>query len=106
MCSGFWNLPERLDQSTSIQKIPSDEQLKQALKSVNLANLLDRCEGLDSEVEWASVLSLAFARLLLARPLLALMDESTSALDEDNEVYILQHKFEECINLRIILTSW
>jgi ABC-type uncharacterized transport system fused permease/ATPase subunit len=72
--------------------MPSDEQLKQALEAVNLRNLLDRCEGLDSEVEWSSVLSLgeqqrlAFARLLLARPSLALMDESTSALDEENEV--------------------
>lgn len=53
---------------------------------------MDRCDGLDSYVEWASVLSLgeqqrlAFARLLLSRPQLALMDESTSALDEDNEV--------------------
>jgi len=53
---------------------------------------MDRCDGLDSYVEWASVLSLgeqqrlAFARLLLSRPQLALMDESTSALDENNEV--------------------
>lgn len=53
---------------------------------------MDRCDGLDSNVEWASVLSLgeqqrlAFARLLLSRPQLALMDESTSALDEGNEV--------------------
>ena len=93
ICSGFWTLPQRLDQTTS-QKIPSDEQLVQALKAVNLGNVLDRCE-LDSEVEWASVLSLgeqqrlAFARLLLAQPILALMDESTSALDEENEVYFL-----------------
>lgn len=75
-----------------IRNVPSDEQLRNALLKVNLGNLLERCEGLDSQVEWASVLSLgeqqrlAFARLLLARPLLALLDESTSALDEENEV--------------------
>lgn len=62
------------------------------LERVRLGHLMDRCDGLDSNVEWASVLSLgeqqrlAFARLLLSRPQLALMDESTSALDEDNEV--------------------
>ena len=45
--------------------------------------------------DWASVLSLgeqqrlAFARLLLAKPTLVLLDESTSALDETNEVMIL-----------------
>lgn len=45
--------------------------------------------------DWASVLSLgeqqrlAFARLLLAKPTLVLLDESTSALDEANEVIIL-----------------
>ncbi len=60
-----------------------------------MGHLMDRPDGLDSAVEWASVLSLgeqqrlAFARLLLSRPQLALMDESTSALDEDNEVPVL-----------------
>ena len=71
---------------------PSDETLIDVLEDVRLGHLLERCEGLSSKVEWASVLSLgeqqrlAFARLLLSRPRLALMDESTSALDEDNEV--------------------
>lgn len=89
---GFWSLPQTLSQDSSfVRETPSDEQLMQALQKVNLGHLLDRCEGLDSQVEWASVLSLgeqqrlAFARLLLACPMLALMDESTSALDEENE---------------------
>lgn len=74
---------------------PNDDQLVEVLERVRLGHLMDRCDGLDSYVEWASVLSLgeqqrlAFARLLLSRPQLALMDESTSALDENNEV----HKF-------------
>ncbi|KAK9830575.1 hypothetical protein WJX81_000349 [Elliptochloris bilobata] len=47
--------------------------------------------GLDAVADWASMLSLgeqqrlAFARVLLARPRLVLMDESTSALDVANE---------------------
>lgn len=74
---------------------PNDGELLDALEIVRLGHLMDRCDGLDSYVEWASVLSLgeqqrlAFARLLLSRPQLALMDESTSALDENNEVYCI-----------------
>eukprot|EP00899_Mesostigma_viride_P013591 jgi/Mesvir1/22232/Mv13045-RA.1 len=50
--------------------------------------------ALSTVAEWSSVLSLgeqqrlAFARLLLARPTLALMDECTSALDADNEAHL------------------
>lgn len=64
----------------------------EVLSRVRLAHLLDRCDGLDSKVDWSSVLSLgeqqrlAWGRLILSRPKLALMDESTSALDEDTEV--------------------
>lgn len=97
----LWSLSQPLGHDNSeVREIPSDEQLMKALTKVNLGNLLERCEGLDSQVEWASVLSLgeqqrlAFARLLLARPFLALMDESTSALDEENEaaLYELVHE--------------
>eukprot|EP01018_Ginkgo_biloba_P023891 Gb_35459 [translate_table: standard] len=73
---------------------PNEEELIQVLKAVRLGHLMARCNGLDSNVEWSSVLSLgeqqrlAFARLLLSRPELALLDESTSALDEANEILI------------------
>ncbi|KAI5069026.1 hypothetical protein GOP47_0015327 [Adiantum capillus-veneris] len=96
----LWTLSERSGKDNLVvQTTPSDDQLRNTLLKVNLGNLLERCEGLDSQVEWASVLSLgeqqrlAFARLLLARPLLALLDESTSALDEENEaaLYRLVH---------------
>lgn len=52
--------------------------------------------GLERVVDWASNLSigeqqrLAWARLLLARPRLALLDEATSALDQDTEAKLYQ----------------
>ncbi|CAI5984067.1 unnamed protein product [Closterium sp. NIES-64] len=73
---------------------PSDEELLAVLDGVRLHHVAERQGGLDAQVEWASVLSLgeqqrlAFARLLLSRPELALMDESTSALDEENEAHV------------------
>jgi len=66
---------------------PSDADLETVLGRVRLGTLLQREGGLDAEVDWSGVLSLgeqqrlAFARLLLARPRLAVLDESTSALD-------------------------
>jgi putative ATP-binding cassette transporter len=62
------------------------------LARVRLCSLQQRCGSLDSEVDWATLLShgeqqkIAFARLLLAQPRLALLDESTNAMDEENEV--------------------
>ncbi|BBN02774.1 vitamin B12/bleomycin/antimicrobial peptide transport system ATP-binding/permease protein [Marchantia polymorpha subsp. ruderalis] len=73
---------------------PSDEELTDVLERVSLGHLMSSCDGLDANVEWASVLSLgeqqrlAFARLLISKPRLALMDESTSALDEENEMLL------------------
>lgn len=74
----------------------SDEQLCEVLERVNLADLPNRVGGLDVELEWADILSLgeqqrlAFARLLLAKPLYAILDESTSALDVGNEKQLYQ----------------
>ena len=66
--------------------------MRRALLAVRLGPLVERVKGdLDAKAEWASVLSLgeqqrlAFARILLAKPRLVLMDESTSALDTSNE---------------------
>jgi ABC-type uncharacterized transport system fused permease/ATPase subunit len=89
------NLPFLSGTRSAAQSLPpNDNDLTQVLECVRLGHLMDRPDGLDSAVEWASVLSLgeqqrlAFARLLLSRPQLALMDESTSALDEDNEAHL------------------
>ncbi|CAK9165629.1 unnamed protein product [Ilex paraguariensis] len=71
---------------------PTTDELIQVLEDVNLGYLLSQFCGLDNTYEWSSVLSLgeqqrlAFARLLLSKPCLVLLDESTSALDEANEI--------------------
>ena len=87
----------------------SPTALVDALERVNLGYLLRRgrrqltkeggdssdgdslAAGLDAVGDWSSILSLgeqqrlAFARVLLARPPVALLDEATSALDAANE---------------------
>lgn len=79
---------------TSNSNKPRTDDLIRILEDVRLGYILPRFGGLDSTCEWSSVLSLgeqqrlAFARLLLARPKLALLDESTSALDKANEVHL------------------
>eukprot|EP00958_Prasinococcus_capsulatus_P015913 scaffold1741_cov409-Prasinococcus_capsulatus_cf.AAC.12 len=61
---------------------PSTEALQQVMRRVNLGYLLDR-HALDHVTEWSSTLSLgeqqriAFARILLSRPELTLLDEAT-----------------------------
>jgi len=86
------NLPNSEDVNDKPTKPTTDELIK-VLEEVRLGYLLARF-SLDSTQEWSSVLSLgeqqrlAFARLLLSKPQLALLDESTSALDEANEVML------------------
>ncbi|WRX29020.1 ABC transporter-like [Theobroma cacao] len=76
--------------------IPTTDDLTQILEDVRLGYILSRFKGLDSVYEWSSVLSLgeqqrlAFARLLLSKPKLVLLDESTSALDEINEAHLYE----------------
>jgi putative ATP-binding cassette transporter len=68
-----------------------DHQLESVLETVNLPNLIERVGGLGVTLPWAEMLSLgeqqrlSFARLLLSKPHYAMLDESTSALDEKNE---------------------
>eukprot|EP00891_Asterochloris_glomerata_P008156 jgi/Astpho2/8156/e_gw1.00120.35.1_t len=78
---------------------PTWAEASGALKRVQLGQLVNRigdggasgATGLDAVADWSSTLSLgeqqrlAFARVLLSKPSLVLMDESTSALDTTNE---------------------
>jgi putative ATP-binding cassette transporter len=81
------------------REIP-EQELRDVLETVRLADLPERVGGFDVELDWADVLSLgeqqrlAFARLLINRPRFAVMDEATSALDIENETN-LYRKLQE-----------
>jgi putative ATP-binding cassette transporter len=70
-----------------------DEDLAATLTKVALPHLVDR---LDEVQDWAKVLSpgeqqrIAFARILLTKPKVVFLDESTSALDEGLEFLLYQ----------------
>jgi putative ATP-binding cassette transporter len=74
----------------------ADAALQRLLERINLPDLIARFGGLDTELDWAKVLSVgeqqrvAFARVLLMAPRYAILDEATSALDVANEDSLYQ----------------
>jgi len=72
------------------REVPDDE-LSQVLQQVNLPDIVERCGGFDTEIDFSKVLSvgeqqrLAVARVLLTKPSYVVLDEATSALDVENE---------------------
>jgi putative ATP-binding cassette transporter len=82
----------------------SDASLKEALHSLNLRVVSDNF-GLDSIQDWSLLLSVgqqqrvAVARVLLTKPDLVFLDESTSALDAANEAQVYHLLKESCATL-------
>ncbi|WP_319452416.1 MULTISPECIES: ABC transporter ATP-binding protein/permease [unclassified Mycobacterium] len=81
----------------------SDGEIRSALETVALGNLADR---LDEDADWSKILSpgeqqrIAFARVLLAKPEVVFLDESTSALDEGQEFALyttLRRELPQCV---------
>jgi putative ATP-binding cassette transporter len=80
----------------------SDDVASETLRAIQLGHLSDR---LDVETDWSRTLSpgeqqrLAFGRILITRPALAFLDETTSALDEGMEhaIYeLLRERMPDC----------
>lgn len=69
----------------------SDDAVREAIRRVNLGDLEERMGGLDVVLDWRNMLSpgeqqrLAFARALLRKPELMILDEATSGLDIPGE---------------------
>jgi putative ATP-binding cassette transporter len=87
------------------QDTSGDEPIIEALRRVNLTDVLDRVEGDLSRVEdWTNILSLgeqqriSFARIFLNKPRIAFLDEATSALDEPNEALLYKSLAETGIS--------
>ncbi len=81
----------------------SDNEIRSALDVVALGHLVGR---LDEEADWAKIFSpgeqqrIAFARVLLTKPKVVFLDESTSALDEGQEFALyraLRTQLPDCI---------
>jgi energy-coupling factor transporter ATP-binding protein EcfA2 len=74
----------------------SDSELKRLLTMSGLSDLFDRMSNFDEALDWANILSLgeqqrvAFARCFHMMPSVAILDESTSALDPENEELLYQ----------------
>ncbi|GMH39495.1 hypothetical protein BSKO_07393 [Bryopsis sp. KO-2023] len=80
----------------------SDEQLLKLLGKVELPELATNVGGLNAEKDWLQVLSVgeqqrvAFLRLLVHRPLVAFLDEATSAMDIETEAAVYKALQDSC----------
>ena len=81
------------------------ERYEQVLRTCRLEQLISRLDEVD---HWQRVLSggeqqrLAFARVLLFRPQWLYMDESTSAMDEEDEAMLYQALIDQLPGLSIL----
>lgn len=73
-----------------------DHEIQSVVRQVELDGLLQRIGGLDSLLDWPSVLAageqqrVAFARLFLSRPSFVFLDEATTALEPENEARLYE----------------
>lgn len=78
----------------SRKRAVTDEELLRVLQLVDLDKTVERVGGLDAMANWGSLLSageqqqLAFARLLLAKPEHAFLDEATTAVHSATEALL------------------
>lgn len=91
----------------NVEREVTEAELQAVLGKVNLSSLVERCGGLDAELDFSKVLSLgeqqrlAIARVLLATPRYVVLDEATSALDGQNE----EHLYDELRRTNATLIS-
>ncbi|PXF48170.1 ABC transporter D family member 2, chloroplastic [Gracilariopsis chorda] len=92
------SLREQLVYPTPVaEAAASTAELETALQLVNLENLPSRVGGLEEVRDWSGILSLgeqqrlAFARLIVGKPKLAILDECSSALDTASEDRLYSH---------------
>lgn len=89
----------------STQSAMDDAALLKILDEVQLRHLAEGDSGLDRSADWEKLLSggeqqrLAFARLLVHAPRLAILDEATSALDDANQKRLYQRLAERGITM-------
>jgi len=85
----------------------SDDELRSILKKTRLSHLEDLVESFDKEYgnEWYKMLSpgeqqrLALCRAFYWKPTFLIMDEATSAIDEDTQSYLLKLIHESGITM-------
>lgn len=91
----------------------SDDDLLEALREVNLIDLVDRSpHGLDSDIGEGGVLlsggerqRIAVARALLSNPSVLLLDESTSNLDGMNEIRVRDYIDEVALGCTLVVVA-
>ncbi|MFN8770780.1 MAG: ABC transporter ATP-binding protein/permease [Neisseriaceae bacterium] len=87
------------------QHLPDEVQLKDILIKCHLSHLIDHLYGIN---DWSKILSpgeqqrVAFCRILINKPDIVYLDESTSALDEETEDELYKLLTTELPNIVIV----